>query len=73
MSAKRYETTPMFLTDKQLDLLAVAESVIYSDECENRCKHFNEGVFPCDCPHFVCGDGYLVCKEYKQEGGGDGH
>lgn len=72
MTNARYETPPMFLTGKQLRLLTVAESVLYSDECENHCKHFEEGVYPCECPNFECGDGYLICRGFESEGGDDG-
>ena len=73
MNCKQYETPPLFLTDKQANLLAVAESIVYSSECENHCVHFEEGIFPCECRHFACADGYLICDGYKQEGGDDGY
>ena len=73
MGTRRYETTPLFLTDKQTSLLAVAESIVYSSECENHCVHFESGVFPCECANFECGEGYLVCNGYNQEGGEDGY
>ena len=62
-------TTPLFLSEKQMNLLCVAEQYVYSDECENYCIHFNEGVYPCECSHFSCGEGYLTCDGYKQKGG----
>lgn len=73
MGNSKHETPPMFLSDQQWNLLALAESILYGDECENHCVHFEEGIYPCECPHFLCGgNGYLVCDGYKQEGGEDG-
>lgn len=65
------ETPPMFLSEKQMDLLVVAESLIYSGDCENHCIYFKEGIFPGECSRFECDDGYLVCRNYEQEGGAD--
>ena len=72
MGNSKHETPPMFLSDQQWKLLALAESILYGDECENHCAYFDEGIYPCECPHFVCGEGYLVCNGYKQKGGEDG-
>ena len=69
---KKHETPPMFLSDQQMKLLRLAETILYSDECENHCVHFQQGIYPCECKHFICGCGYLVCNGYEQEGGEDG-
>ena len=64
-----YESPALLMSERSLQLLAMAEEWIYETECTNRCRRFEgEGTYCNECPAFApAASGYLACDGYEQD------